>query len=241
MKHDVEADISKALKLAELENRCGMRAVYYVHSFYLDALKDRRSLQKIASLGHEIGYHYDVMDNNEGDYTRATAEFALTLELFNEFGLTIESTCPHGNPMKERDGWFSNKDFFRNPDTKRNFPELLDVVIGLEDLVGPDYLYISDSGYKLCIVGDIKNNDRPDFQSGSDEKIGELDQALKLAQETDNITFISVHSHRLEESLYRAYARVLLFKTAKKVARIAYKSTIGRAFMNRYYYLSKRI
>lgn len=64
LRHDVDASLDAALKLAKMENSLGVRATYFVlfsHKLYNLLQKDDLNvLRKIAEFGHEIGLHYDV-------------------------------------------------------------------------------------------------------------------------------------------------------------------------------------
>ena len=100
VKHDVEADMGKALEVARIERRHGISAVFYVHSFFLREIRASRQLMEITRLGHEVGYHYDVLDSNEGDMDAASREFVEAVTRFSELGIDIRSSCPHGNPLK---------------------------------------------------------------------------------------------------------------------------------------------
>jgi hypothetical protein len=60
LRHDVDRLPKNALKVAQLENRLGIQSVYFFrmvsHVFKPEIIK------QIASLGHEIGYHYEDVD-----------------------------------------------------------------------------------------------------------------------------------------------------------------------------------
>lgn len=64
LRHDVDASLEAALKMAKLENSLGIRSAYFVlfsHKLYNLLEKDAATLLKeISNLHHEIGLHYDV-------------------------------------------------------------------------------------------------------------------------------------------------------------------------------------
>ena len=68
IKHDVETNVKKALKLAYIENKFGLKATYYVQSYLLENEDNNKNLKKILNLGHEVTYHYDVLDSNNGNF-----------------------------------------------------------------------------------------------------------------------------------------------------------------------------
>ena len=60
LRHDVDHFPRNSLKTAEIENSLGINGVYYFR--IITGLFDIRVIEKIASLGHEIGYHYEDVD-----------------------------------------------------------------------------------------------------------------------------------------------------------------------------------
>ena len=65
IRHDIDNDIEKALKLARIEKSEGVSSTYFVllsSDFYnVFSLKNAQMLKNIASLGHDIGLHFDQM------------------------------------------------------------------------------------------------------------------------------------------------------------------------------------
>lgn len=71
LRHDIDNSIEKAVKLAELENKFGVKSTYYVlltSDFYNpSSKKSLKGLRQIQQLGHEIGLHFDEMAYNRMD------------------------------------------------------------------------------------------------------------------------------------------------------------------------------
>lgn len=65
LRHDVDTDLQKALEMAQLEYRNGIKSTYFVlltSNFYnLYAYKSRKILKEIQNMGHAIGLHFDEM------------------------------------------------------------------------------------------------------------------------------------------------------------------------------------
>lgn len=65
LRHDIDNSVDKAIKLAELEAKLGVKSTYFVlmtSDFYNPASKkSQKGLSKIQKLGHEIGLHFDEM------------------------------------------------------------------------------------------------------------------------------------------------------------------------------------
>lgn len=65
LRHDIDASLDVALKMARIENGLNIRATYFVlfsHKLYnLFEPDSLRALREISELGHEIGLHYDLV------------------------------------------------------------------------------------------------------------------------------------------------------------------------------------
>lgn len=237
VKHDVEADISKALKLSEIEHQAGISATYYVHSFFMEDPKAIPILQKMARMGHEIGYHYDVLDHNNGDKAKAIVEFKAALSRFADYGFEIKSICPHGNPLKKRVGYSSNKDFFLDPSIRNQFDDIVDVYITFPEMAAIDYLYITDAGYAYY------------YRDAKTTKTDATEVLLPLGREADILRMIqeghsmvlSTHSHRYVRYAFVGAARKWLYKVAKFMAKACYRTKWGRNLIDKFYFFAKQI
>jgi hypothetical protein len=234
VKHDVETNVCKALALAKIEAAYGIRATYYVQA---DLVKDNvRTLQKIQTLGHEVTYHYDVLDANRGDFDLAMKEFGTNIDLFNTFGFSVQTVCPHGNPLINRKGWSSNKDFFRNPEVKKQFPHILDIVVELPRNV-EKYLYISDAGYSWKQIANITDND---LQNSGDIDLKNHANLLRMIKAHERV-IISTHPHRWEKSYLKALLNMFRFKVLRVIARTLSLIPLFRYIMSRFYFLAKKV
>jgi len=79
LRHDVDASLESALKMAKIEKDLNIKATYYVlfsHNFYNLLEKDSmKNVRKIYKLNHEIGLHYDI-----GTYAFYDQDFFNTLD-----------------------------------------------------------------------------------------------------------------------------------------------------------------
>ena len=70
MRHDVDNSLSQAVRLAELEEECGVQSTFFVllrTDFYNAASASaQKMLHRILELGHEIGLHFDEMAYDGG-------------------------------------------------------------------------------------------------------------------------------------------------------------------------------
>lgn len=238
-KHDVETCPVKALKLAQIESRYGIRGSYYIQAYLLKSAVNVNILQEIKDLGHEVSYHYDVLDANDGDFEKAQEEFEANLEMFKSNGFEIETVCQHGNPVKNRLGYTSNRDFFRNKSIAQYFCPIVDVMVNFKVKTEARYLYISDAGYAWNVISDPENNDRVMGVPDVPLKQG-LNSVLELLDKGFSI-ILSTHPHRWQNNKASIYFKVVLFKTVRFFVKFVSKVPVIKNTLNRFYFLAKRI
>jgi len=166
LRHDVDRKPENALKMAELENRLGITSTYYFRTIE-DVFKPA-IIKEIASMGHEIGYHYEVFDKAKGDFERAIGLFTKELEEFRKI-CDVNTICMHGNPLSPWD----NRDLWN----KYNFKDF--GIIG-EPYLSIDYetvFYLTDTGrswnsrFSVKDVVDANVNHAPEELKSTDDVI----------------------------------------------------------------------
>ena len=232
IKHDVETNVPKALRMAQIEKQHGIRATYYVQSYLL--ADNAETLQQIAALGHEVTYHYDVLDANGGNMVAAQREFAATLKDFAALNLPVKTVCPHGNPLMQRHGWDSNKDFFRSAEVAQKYPNILDVVVQLPTLLAY-YDYYSDAGYAWQRIVNVSDNDRHNHGD-----VPVTQQQLLQATEA-KVSIVSTHPHRWENNWLQAVYRKSVFHSLRFLARTLATVPVLKWLMSKFYYLAKKV
>ena len=237
LKHDIENTVSKAYKLAEIEHKYGHRGTYFAHAYLLDDPKNVELLRKMQEMGHEISYHYDVMDSNHGDLDGAIREFEGNRQRFEKLGFPIITVCQHGNPVVERVGYTSNRDFFRSARVRVLYPHIADIMVDYKEKYHTDYTYFSDAGRKFKLIFDPINND---FVNSDDKNIPyeDLDALLEALPSK---AIISTHPHRWTDSAVSYMVKEKAFKLIKCTAKLAMKVPGVKKIMSRYYYLAKKI
>lgn len=239
IKHDVETNVKKALKIARIEYQHGIKATYYVQAYLLSNAKNLKALLEIESLGHEVTYHYDVLDSNNGNWQKADEEFTKNLKLFNSiFNNPVLTICPHGNPLLKREGWDSNKDFFRNKKVRKKYSNLVDIVINPEIFINDKLLYISDAGFGWKQVSNIKENDR---KISKDHPISDLNELLKIITNNPSGIILSSHPHRWNSNRIQAWLQNKTFFFLRYVSKILFKSKFFKRIISKFYHLAKKI
>lgn len=135
LRHDVDVCPKKAFRMATLENELGIRSTYYFR--VIPKIFKPEVIKKIHKLGHEVGYHYEVLDKANGNFEKAIELFEKELKSFREI-CDIKTICMHGNPLTS----WNNRDLWQ----KYNFKEY--GIIG-EVYLSIDYdevMYFTDTG-----------------------------------------------------------------------------------------------
>lgn len=112
-RHDVDRSVERTLDMAMLERDHGIVSTYYFR--HVDDVFIPEVIQQVADMGHEIGYHYEVLDKAKGDAFKAIQIFEDELVNLRKHA-DISTICMHGNPFKKwsnRDLWdkYSYTDF----------------------------------------------------------------------------------------------------------------------------------
>lgn len=239
LKHDVETNVSHAYEIAKIEKKFGHRGSYYVQAYLLDDMDNIRMLTEMQMWGHEISYHYDVMDSCKGDIYKALEQFEENKRKFERNDFILETLCQHGNPVVTRCGYTSNRDFFRSGIVRERYPHLSDIMVNFKLMKQTEYVYFSDSGRKFKMIFDPINNDIIDSEDKNIvyQNLNELFKGMDF--EGNNI--ISIHPHRWEKSSVKYIIKLTAFRTVKFVAKILIKFPLFKKIMSRYYYLAKKI
>lgn len=100
LRHDVDLKPERSLHIAKLESELGISSTYYfrmIREVYKPEL-----IKKIAAFGHEIGYHYEVVDKAKGDLEKALEIFKSELAKLKVL-TTISTICMHGRSWSKWD------------------------------------------------------------------------------------------------------------------------------------------
>ncbi len=113
LRHDVDSSLESALELARREYHRDLRATYFVlHTAPYwsrhDLLEHVRELQ---SLGHEIGFHNDLVTLERTQNVDIDEYVRRELERLREAGIAIVGAAAHGSPWCHRLGFHNNYAF----------------------------------------------------------------------------------------------------------------------------------
>ncbi len=100
LKHDVDAKPKNSALTAQIENKIGAVGSYYFR--IIKKSNDPDIIEIVKNLGHEIGYHYEDLAQNDGDYEKAIINFRNNLKYFRKY-YNVKTICMHGSPMSKWD------------------------------------------------------------------------------------------------------------------------------------------
>ena len=135
LRHDVDRLPNNALHMAYLESKLDIRSTYYFRT--VPSSYDEEVIKDIASLGHEIGYHYENLSHCRGDFEEALSNFEKNLNLFRKI-YPVKTICMHGSPLSKWD----NRDLWNRYDY-RDFGVLAEPYF---DIDFNKVFYITDTG-----------------------------------------------------------------------------------------------
>lgn len=135
LRHDVDRRPSNALNMALLENSLGIHSTYYFR--VTPGVFKPGIIRKIAELGHEVGYHYEVLDKAHGRASLANRIFKDDIKRLRALA-EITTACMHGNPLSPWD----NRDFWKHY-TLSQFGLAGEAYISVNE---KDLYYVTDTG-----------------------------------------------------------------------------------------------
>lgn len=100
LRHDVDALPQNSLRFARIQSSIGIKGSYYFRA--VPQSFDEAIIKEIASLGHEIGYHYECLTTCNGNLEKAFDDFQTNLEKLRTLA-PVATICMHGSPRSRWD------------------------------------------------------------------------------------------------------------------------------------------
>ena len=206
LRHDVDRKPENALAVARLERELGVTSSFYFRTtreVFVPGI-----IREIARMGHEVGYHYEVMDRAGGDAELALRYFVEDLDRFSRI-CRVETICMHGNPLS---GW-DNRSLWE----KHNFSSF--------GIRGDAYLsvdfsrvtYFTDTGRDWSGRFSVKDNGggvHPGVRSTSD--------LIGFLEDYKGDVYINTHPERWNDALLPWTAQ-LITQNLKNVGKVILK------------------
>lgn len=181
LRHDVDLKAENSLATAKIEHSLGICASYF---FRVVPQSDKpHIIKEMASLGHEIGYHYEDMSICEGDTEKAIAHFKDKLQYFRQF-YPVKTICMHGAPRSRFDG----KDLWK----KYNYRDYGIIGEPYFDVDFNQVFYLTDTG--RCWDGS-KFSVRDKVQTTFTQSYHSTNQIITAAQDGSLPTRIMITTH----------------------------------------------
>ena len=136
LRHDVDRRPERSIAIASIEAERGIRAVYYFRVTKIGAFP-KDAVKKISDMGHECGYHYEVLSDCKGNWNEADKLFRLNLVRLRNI-TTIKTISMHGAPLSP----YKNQDF----GDKLDFSEHNLLGDGVRSIEPHDPIYFTDTG-----------------------------------------------------------------------------------------------
>jgi len=96
LRHDVDRREERALTMALLEKDRGIHSTYYFRIGW--GLGKAKVVHRIKALGHEVGYHYEVLSKAGGDREKARKIFEDELSRLRQMA-EVRTAAMHGRPL----------------------------------------------------------------------------------------------------------------------------------------------
>ncbi len=206
LRHDVDLLPNNSLEFAKIQAQEGVKGVYYFRA--VPESWDEKIIKEIASLGHEIGYHYENLTTCNGSLEKGIHDFEKNLTALRKLA-PVATICMHGSPMSKYD----SKDLWKTYQYKDY------------DIIGEPYFdvdfnkvyYLTDTGRKWD--GDkVSVRDRVDSSFNlSFHTTQSIVDALAKGKLPDKIMF-TFHPQRWNDNVFM-WTKELILQNAKNVVK----------------------
>lgn len=203
LRHDVDYKPYNAVNTATIEATAGAKGTYYFRIINETNVPD--AIEKIAKLGHEIGYHYEDLSLCRGNYEKAYEQFLKNLAYFRKY-YPVTTICMHGSPLSKWDNRFIWK--------KYNYRDSGIIAEPYFDTDFNKVLYITDTS-RHWNASDYSVRDKVDGLKAIIHSTDHLMQQLQTDKLPQHI-MQNIHPHRWTDN-YLGWSKELVFQNLKNV------------------------
>jgi len=205
MRHDVDRKPLNSLSMAMLENRLGIKATYYFRTIKETFKPD--IISEIASLNHEIAYHYESLAEAKGDYKKAIEDFKINLYRLRKL-YPIKNIAMHGRPTSKWD----SRELWKKYDYK-SFGLLSEPYF---DIDFSEVLYLTDAS-RSWDNSSFNLRDRVDSSFNFNFKdTRDIIKALK-ANKFPNVIMFNIHPEHWSETTLEWYKTYTVRKVKNSI------------------------
>lgn len=190
MRHDVDRFPGNALRMAQSERELGLTSTYYVRT--VRGVFDPRIIEAIHALGHEVGYHYEVLAKAAGDMRAALRLFGDELAALRR-RVPVHTAAAHGSPLSR----WNNYDIWT-----RARPEDFGLVgEAYRDIDYSRVVYFTDTGRSWGATW-ANLRDRVGAGASRAPQIRTTDELIELVREADLPALcVQTHPERWNDTL----------------------------------------
>tara|TARA_Y100001958_G_C21238729_1_gene565836 strand:- start:1483 stop:2271 length:789 start_codon:yes stop_codon:yes gene_type:complete len=221
LRHDVDLLPYNSLRFSNIQAELGVKGSYYFRA--VPESWDENVIKEIASLGHEVGYHYENMDTCNGIVDKAWNDFRFNLDKLRQL-VKVKTICMHGSPLSKYD----NKELW----SKYDYRKLGIIGEPYYDINFDEVFYLTDTGrswdgWKASIRDKVPQQEEWYKQGKVYHTTNEIISAAKNNQLSDKIMF-TMHPERwnhmgflwlkafLLQKIKNIFKRILLIIRKKK-------------------------
>ena len=162
IRHDVDKLPKNSLRFAQIQYEYGIKGSYYFRA--VPESWDEDVIKEIASLGHEIGYHYENLTTCNGNISEAIEDFKTNLEKLRRL-VSVTTVCMHGSPRSKYD----SKDLWK----KYNYKDFGIIGEPYFDIDFSKVFYLTDTGrmwdgHKVSVRDKVNSKFDLSFHSTND-------------------------------------------------------------------------
>ena len=212
LRHDVDRMPKNSLATAYIERELGWKATYYFRA--VPESYDEAVILQIASLGHDIGYHYESLATCHGDMEAAFDNFCRNLEKFRKL-VPVTTICMHGSPTSKWD----SRELWKHYDYHK---------LGIEsepylDSGFPQLVYLTDTGRRWDGFRVSVRDKIPEHQKYWNEKgwvyhsTDDIIEAIKKGTFPERV-MINTHPQRWTDNKYQ-WMKELVLQSAKNLVK----------------------
>ncbi|MFB6317448.1 hypothetical protein [Saccharicrinis sp. FJH54] len=212
LRFDSEKNLRNTLYIAEILHEFNIRGTFYIR--ILKELNLKGIIEKLKSLNHEIGYHYDDLTESGGNFSKAIDRFKSNLSLLRT-NAPVKTIVAEGAPLSKYD----NRSLWQTYDYH-------DYGITGEPYFDVDFskvLYLTDTGrrwdgYKVSVRDKIpEHQERWEREGLVFHSTKDIIKAIQQDRLPDRIMF-TFHPQRWHSS-FIPWLKELILQRAKNVVK----------------------
>jgi len=206
LRHDVDLLPYNSLAFAKIQAEQGVKGVYYFRA--VPESWDEKVIKEIASLGHEIGYHYENLTTCSGNLDKGIQDFENNLTALRKLA-PVSTICMHGSPMSKYD----SKDLWK----KHSYSDYNIIGEPYFDVDFKKVFYLTDTGRKWD-GNKVSVRDRVDSSFNiSFHSTQEIIESLQKKELPNQIMF-TFHPQRWNDNLFM-WSKELVLQNAKNIVK----------------------